>query len=106
MRYKLRYFQILYLPVSLAAVPQDVTRRVFLACKATCNYSYIVEEARKKKLPFILGKVLYSAYRKRPHHGRYPRCGSSSVENIDDFFSTIENLTKTACYKKPKLSSN
>ena len=49
-------------------------------------YSYIVEEARKKKLPFTLGKVLYSVYRKSPHHGRYPWCGSSSVENIDDFF--------------------
>ena len=23
------------------------------------------------------------------------RCGSSSVENIDEFFSTIANLTKT-----------
>ena len=23
-------------------------------------------------------------------------CGSSSVENIDEFFSTIANLTKTA----------
>ena len=57
--------------------------RFFLACKAT---GYIVEEARKKKLPFTLGKVLYSVYRKSPHHGRYPRCGSSSVENIDDFF--------------------
>ena len=38
--------------------------------------------------------------------GTLDRCGSSSVENIDDFFSTIANLTKTACYKKPKLSSN
>ena len=38
--------------------------------------------------------------------GTLGRCGSSSIENIDDFFSTIENLTKTACYKKPKLSSN
>ena len=32
--------------------------------------------------------------------GRY---GSTSVENIDDpFFSTIANLTKTACTKRPK----
>ena len=38
--------------------------------------------------------------------GTLGRCGSWSVENIDDFFSTIANLTKTACYKKPKLSSN
>ena len=29
--------------------------------------------------------------------GTLGRCGSSSVENIDDFFSTIANLTKTAC---------
>ena len=34
--------------------------------------------------------------------GTLGRCGSSSVENIDDFFSTIANLTKTACTKKPK----
>ena len=53
MRYKLRSFQILYLPVSLAAVP--------LGCHATRIFSdmmfqsYIVEEARKKKLPFTLG---------------------------------------------------
>ena len=33
----------------------------------------VVEKARKKKLPFTLGDVLYSVYRKRPHHGRYPR---------------------------------
>ena len=34
-------------------------------------------------------------------------CGSSSVENIDEFFfSTIANLTKTASYKKPELSWN
>ena len=32
--------------------------------------------------------------------------GSSSVENINGFFSTIANLTKIACYKKPKLSWN
>ena len=25
------------------------------------------------------------------------RCGSPRVENIYDFFSTIANLTKTAC---------
>ena len=32
--------------------------------------------------------------------GTLGRCGSSSVENIDEFFfSTIANLTKTACYK-------
>ena len=28
--------------------------------------------------------------------GTLGRCGSSSVENIDEFFSTISNLTKTA----------
>ena len=28
--------------------------------------------------------------------GTLGRCGSSSVENIDEFFSTIVNLTKTA----------
>ena len=44
--------------------------------------------------------VLYSVYRKRPHHGRYPRCGSSSVENIDEFFfSTIANLTNSLLQK-------
>ena len=28
--------------------------------------------------------------------GTLGRCGSSSVENMDEFFSTIANLTKTA----------
>ena len=35
--------------------------------------------------------------------GTLGRYGSTSVENIDDlFFSTIANLTKTACTKRPK----
>ena len=38
--------------------------------------------------------------------GTLGRCGSSSVENIVDFFFHDANLSKTACYKKPKLSSN
>ena len=32
--------------------------------------------------------------------GTLGRYGSTSVENIDDFFSTIAYLTKTACTKK------
>ena len=34
--------------------------------------------------------------------GTQGRYGSTSVENIDEFFSTIANLTKTACTKKTK----
>ena len=65
MRYKPRYFQILYPLVSLVAV----TQRAPLACNATVMmFCHISLEARKKKLPSTLGDVLYSLYRKRPHH--------------------------------------
>ena len=34
--------------------------------------------------------------------GTLGRYGSTSVENIDDLFFSIANLTKTACTKRPK----
>ena len=70
-------------------------------------FSHIVEKARKKKLPFTLGDgalffiLLIESF--LIMGGTLGRYGSTSVENIDDpFFSTIANLTKTACTKRPK----
>ena len=84
----------------MAAVPWDVTRRVFLACKAMCCLVIYRWRGKKKEITFHFGRWCFILFIESVliMGGTLGRYGTSSVENMDAFFFyTIANLTKTAC---------
>ena len=54
---------------------------------------------KKKEITFHFGRWCFILFIESVliMGGTLGRCGSPCVENIYDFFSTIANLTKTAC---------
>ena len=58
-------------------------------------FSHILLKRQEKRNYLSLWEMVrYSVYRKRPHHGRYPRSVWKILMNL---FFTTANLTKTAC---------
>ena len=85
MRYKPRYFQILYPLVSLVAV----TQRAPIACNATVRmFCHISLKRQEKRNYFPLWEMCFILFIESVliMRGTLGWCGSSSVENIDEFF--------------------